>query len=329
MKCSSLIVAFSLFAFVSSITLECSYQLSADHLYTCINTNLKVKGSEVFDKVQGNHSLGHNEENVTAVYFLDSSLESFPQNVFSVFKNLSRVVIHGVNLVDQKHESNFFASGSFDKADILRTVVVNSVNVKNIHAKAFENAGNLFNLVLEACGIRHLDKESFLGLKKLQSLSLNHNLIKYLDPEIFKDLTNLHVLAVVGNGIKTITESLLLPLKNIQTISFVANKIEVIDKSAIESLKNLESLYLSDNICVNRNYGTAKTSLSSFDKDVLSCTASSKRKIKRLQVENDFLKGKAADAGIKYKVVEIKADNKTVDGDDDDDDDEDDDDDGE
>lgn len=306
MKIASVIFVLTFVAYARSISLECSYQVNADKFYTCINTNLKIEGNETIDEVRGNHLPEYDEKNVTAVCFLSSSMRRLPQNVFDAFPNLSRFVIHGLNLMGKFLDSNELRAGDFDGANQLHTIIINSVKISKIPSRLFENVGDLMNLMLESNGIRKLERGSFSGLKKLWKLSLNYNLIKSLDRDIFKDLESLETLTMVGNSIESISEAHFRPLKNILKISLISNKLEIIDKTAIKALSTLESFYLSGNICPNHNFGTDNADLSSFEAAAANCTKSRQNQIKKLTKENEFLRSKLLSTGFKYKVVEVK-----------------------
>jgi Leucine rich repeat len=272
MNISVVIFVFSFSAYVSSIKLECTFQINADKLYTCINTNLEIdENNEIVDEVQGNHLLEKEDSDVQAVYLLSSAMYRLP-NVFLAFPHLYRYVVHGLDVKGKYLDSKALVQGDFNEGRHLNSFIVTGVYIKQIRHRVFKGAENLKFLSIETCRVQHIEFEAFAGLKKLQSLSLSYNLIKSLDAEMFKDLENLEMLMFAGNLIKEISENLFVYLINIREISFINNKLEVVDKDSIEPLNNLEKFYLEHNICPNLSFGTMKTSLSSFETAAEDCT---------------------------------------------------------
>lgn len=86
-------------ATVSSITLECVFQVSARKLYACVNTNIDIPGNGIrIEDVSGVHEPDRDSDHVREIFFLSSAMRSLPQNVFEVFPYLSRYLVHGVDI---------------------------------------------------------------------------------------------------------------------------------------------------------------------------------------------------------------------------------------
>lgn len=293
MKFNSLPLILTLFTFVSSETLECAFQISAVKLYTCLNINLNIGENEIqLENVTGSHFVDKGNGDVRAVYFLSSKMVRLPQNLFTLLPELTRYVVHGLDVGGDHLNREGLIIGDFHGADKLKMITMTGFNLYNVRPRVFEGAENLDFLSLEACGIRKIDQDSFTDLKKLRSLSLNYNLLKSLHNEIFNQLENLRVLMVAGNFITTLHQSLFVHLIKLQKISFANNMLEVIDKNLTKPLTDLKQFFLDQNICVNKNFGVAKVPLSSFENLTQNCTEKKKLKdqIDELKSENEDLK---------------------------------------
>lgn len=271
MQLQSLILLVQLLSAVSSTNIHCSYQVTATGIYTCTNTNLEINENAVkLDKVVGDHKPGKTDNDVTGIYFLSSAMRSLPRNIFGIFPELQRYIVHGIDVQGKHLNRKSLVQGDFHGGEKLNVILITGVNLNAIRANVFEGADNLFLLSLEACGITNVDKDAFTGLSKLRSLSLNYNLLKSLPVETFKSLESLKFLLVVGNFIEKLHKQHFENLKSLQKVSFISNMLKVIDEDIIENLTELTSFYLERNLCVSLNFGLS-TKISEFKASVDKC----------------------------------------------------------
>lgn len=258
--------------FIKSEEMDCSFSISTDNLYTCLNLNLNIENNSVeVTIVNGEHLSGMSDDKVLVVYFLSSGMRNLPRGIFKVFKNLNKYIVSGLDTVEEYLNGDALIRGDFNGAKSLQALLFISVILENLRAKVFEGADNLIHLTLEACRITNIDKDAFLGLKKLQSLGMKFNYIAVLDPQTFSDLGELRHLLLSGNYLRKITREHFKGLRNMVRISIIGNMLEEIDQN-ITGLPNLEQFYLDQNICVDAHFGSDGIPFSKFKKEIARCS---------------------------------------------------------
>lgn len=286
------------FSSTLSTTIDCAFKTSSLRQYTCIDINLNIEDNNVkVTEATGDHSQGFDNGAVTAIYFLSPQMKSLPQNVFEVFPNLSRFVVHGFDVEGEHLDKNALINGDFFGAKTLSKIMINGVNLNVIRSDVFQGAENLDFLSIEASGITKVEKNAFKHMPELRSLSLNYNLLKSLRDDTFAPLVSLKILMVAGNFIHQLQKPLFENLEKLSKVSFISNRLEIIDPSIVDSLPALKYFYLDKNLCVNLNFGSLKTKLSEFKKLVANCTQekTSDNQIKTLQENNQNLLAQVKD----------------------------------
>lgn len=297
----------------SSVTLECSYQITAARSYVCINTNLIINENNVeVTEIAGVHLEGKSDHSVKAIYLLSSSMRRLPQNVYGLLPMVKRFIVQGMDVQGKHLDREALNKGDFEGAQSLNLISISGVNLHYVRPNVFQGADNLDFLSLEACGILNIDEKALEDLGKLRSLSLNYNLIKVLHKNTFKNLKRLKVLMVAGNFIERIHESHFSNLQSIRKISFISNQLKVIDKDLTRSLPKLEKLYLGRNICVDVTFGANRTSIEQFEDVVENCTDenSAENKLMKLSMENNRLREKAS--SLTKEIALLESDNKSL-----------------
>lgn len=267
-----LIVLYFCVKLISSEEIDCSFSISPDNMYTCLNLNLNIENNSVeISTVNGEHWSGMTNDKVLVVYFLSSDMRSLPRGIFNVFKNLNKYIVSGLDTVDEYLNGDALVQGDFHDAKSLQALLFISVILENLRARVFEGAENLLHLTLEACRITSIDKEAFAGLKKLQNLGMKFNFIAVLDPQTFSDLGELRDLLLSGNYLRKLTREHFRGLRNLVRISIIGNMLEEIDQN-ITGLPNLEEFYLDHNICVDAHFGSNGIPFSKFKKEIAGCS---------------------------------------------------------
>lgn len=289
MKLSFLLIV-CLCRFSTPLSLECSFAVTMDNFYSCINLNLRIdkNNMEVRD-VKGNHSLNKNDDNVAQLFLLSSGMKRLPRGIFKIFKNLKKYVVQGLDTVGEYLDNHALIKGDFYNAKNVATVLLMSVVLDQLRARAFEGAENMSYLTIEACRISSIDKEAFKGLKKLQSLGLKYNYITTLHPGTFSDLVELQHLLLSGNYLKKFTREHVKGLKELNRLSLIGNVLTEVDPDTIEGLGNLEHFYLDQNLCIDEHFGSDGVPFSKFNKHIKQCSkeASIERNIK---IKSDEIK---------------------------------------
>lgn len=292
MRASSLFLLFAAFHFATSnnLEIECSFAVTYDHQYTCTNHNLKIdKNRHEVKELKGHHMAGKSSDNVSVIYFLSSGMKRLPLGIFKLFTNLRKYVVHGLDTVGEYLDSEALIKGDFKGAQGLSTVLIMSVVIEHIRAKAFDGATNLFQLTLEACRISTIDKDAFKGLKKLRSLGLKYNYITVLNFATFSDQAELQHLLLSGNYLRTIAKAHFKSNKKLNRISLIGNMLYEVDPGIISGLKEIEHVYMDQNPCIDDHFGTDGLPFSKFEKLITSCSREAAQNIKS-RIQDDEIK---------------------------------------
>lgn len=285
---------FKLFLFLilsemtQSIVIDCQFGTTFDSLYTCTNLNLMIDKNNIeVTEATGQHKEGNDHSNVLALYFLSSGMKNLPRGVYKLFKNVKKVVVHGLDTVGEFLDNNALVRGDFQSAKSVNALLFMSVMLDELRAKVFEGAENLNYLTLEACRITTIDKDAFKGLKKLQSLGLKYNFITTLHPATFSELPELRHLLLSGNYLQILTKSHFKSLKKINRISVIGNLLTEVESNIVSDLKELENLYLDQNTCIDDHFGSDGVPFSKFQKLISVCSkeASREENLKKQVVE--------------------------------------------
>lgn len=260
----------------SSVSLDCSFALAIENLYTCINVNLRINRNSVELKdVRGTHLANKKEDDVESIFLLSSGMQRLPRGIFKMFKNLKKYVVQGLDTVDEYLDSNALIRGDFQGAKGVTTILLMSVVLDQLRARIFEGADDLSYLTIEACRITSIDKEAFKGLKKLRSLGLKYNYITTLNPGTFSELVELQHLLLSGNFLKRFRKEHLKGLKQLNRLSLIGNILTNVDHDLIDGLSDLEHLYLDQNLCIDEHFGSDGVPFSKFSKTIKSCSTES------------------------------------------------------
>lgn len=288
MKLSVAFLVFVSLNAVQSHRMNCVFTMTFDNLYSCTNHNLNIEKNAVeIKQIDGHHMDNKQNEDVSTIYFLSAGMKRLPRNIFKMFPNLSKYIVHGLDTVSDFLDSGALVRGDFWNGKSLRSVVFTSVVLEELRAKVFEGAEDLLYLTLEACHITVIEKNTFKGLTKLQSLGLKYNYITHLDVTTFADLGDLQHLLLSGNFLTTITRNHLKHLTNLSRLAMIGNLLIDVESNVIEDLKELEFLYLDQNVCIDEHFGTDGVPFSKFEKSIAKCSKneSTHASLKRKEIE--------------------------------------------
>lgn len=273
MKLSIVFLFFACLNVATSIKIDCVFTVTFDGLYSCTNHNLGIEENAVdITGVKGHHLAEKQNDDVMAIYFLSAGMKRLPRNVFNIFKNLDKYIVHGLDTVMDYLDSEALVRGDFSNANSLNSLYFTSVVLEQLRASVFEGAENLTYITLEACHITMIHKEAFKGLNKLESLGLKYNYLTTLEVETFSDLVGLQDLLLSGNFIRTITKDHLKSMRRLNRLAMIGNLLTDVDQNIVDGLKELEFLYLDQNVCIDEHFGTDGVSFSKFKKLIMSCS---------------------------------------------------------
>jgi Leucine-rich repeat (LRR) protein len=168
---------------------------------------------------------GYGPSDVDTCRFENSSIYSIPPEIFTTFSMLKELIMELSNIQE-------ILPDTFWNASQLSTLILRGNNLTRLPANTFVGATHLTYLLLSDNKISTIDKVAFAGLEGLYNLHLDGNLLTTLDPEIFTAFNRIYIL------------------------NLSRNKLNALSKSTFSSshLYGLKMLYLSGNVCVNRDF---------------------------------------------------------------------------
>lgn len=252
MKFLFVLLLFSGLSSVSSLTLECAFQINYENRYACLDVKLNIAENNMqLTNVSGNHLIGKTLKNVYFIGFQSSRMRYLPQNLFSFLENVRVYDVRGLQLVGHYLQRDALIRGDFIGGKSLHTIVIAGVNLNHLKPYVFEGADRLSSLWLQNNYIYTVDKHAFQTLSNLKSLTLNNNFIKFLDKDTFASLESLRVLMMMGNSLQEISSSLFVNLKHLYHVSFGYNDLEVIDDTILNEIPDIYNFGLTGNVCID------------------------------------------------------------------------------
>ena len=124
----------------------------------------------------------------------------------------------------------------------LKTLGINSYEIKTLTDKIFWDCVSLTNLALENCGIANISEDAFYGLTSLEVLNLTQNNIQELLEKVFWPLVSLRGVKLDQNPLKNISNTLF--DKNQQLIGLELNYANL---TTIPEVPTLQYLHIMGN----------------------------------------------------------------------------------
>ncbi|XP_014218318.1 toll-like receptor Tollo [Copidosoma floridanum] len=189
------------------------------------------------------------------LYLIQSSLEKFPKEAFSILGNLTTLSIRGHRI--EELPSDIFA-------DSLAALKVERFDFSNgkLNLLPIETFGPLKKLkILDLHGnqIQDLQRNQFKGLRDVETLDLSYNLIDKLDASYFYDLTKLGSCNISNNRITELKRGTFARNSLIKVLNLNNNKIQKLDSNTFRGMRLLRRLYLSNNRISEVSRGTFGT----------------------------------------------------------------------
>ena len=188
------------------------------------------------------------ENSVVQVSFINSWLHNVPNTIFSTFKNLQ--AFNGSHMALKE-----LTSLSFNKADYLQYIFLQSNHLTVIRDHVFVHCKNLKSLDLSKNRIKSISKNAFNSLEYLEQLNLSGNRIRKIEHNIFEPLISMEYIWLNYNQLQEMPSNFFTE-QNQKLISIYLNynKLTAISPYAFEKLNNLRFLFLKGNKCVNADF---------------------------------------------------------------------------
>lgn len=182
--------------------------------------------------------------------FENSSLNSIPIEIFSIFENLK-----SLDLDSQKIQK--IVPNSFANAKNLKYLNLNSNDIKMLETNSFIGCHSLEELHVSGTPLgSNIEQRAFNGLPKLEKLKLCCNGMSTIKENLFDKLTNLKTIELYTNQIQFVPENIFKFNLKLESIWLQYNQISSLSPKTFSKLVNLKSLYLYHNECVNEGWSS-------------------------------------------------------------------------
>lgn len=195
--------------------------------------------------IDGNHLNGRNDNDVSYLQAVSSTIHLIPNGLFKKFANLARLVLNDVginsfgqmngcklNYLDVERNAIFAVpSQAFVKCSAtLQLLSLANNKISEIDANAFSSLSNISRLFLDINEISTFPTTTFHPLIGLEVLTLSHNRLETISAEIFKTNIFMNILRLNNN------------------------RINAIQRGWHQSFRNLQQLSFADNDCISKDY---------------------------------------------------------------------------
>lgn len=206
----------------------------------------------------------------TSIYFLDlgfNQLEEINQQWLEPVRETLRLLDLNGNSIRN------LRNGAFGSLPNLGGLVLNG-NRFEADSSPFSGLENVTRLSLTNCGLRTINSQWFADIPRLTDLILDANAIASLPAGTFETLLNLEELRMEDNLLTSISsESFGDVVGNLRFLDFTHNVISSIDSRLLDQATNLERLFLSGNICVNRDFLDVASNVEEVRQELQECIA--------------------------------------------------------
>lgn len=223
------------------VDINCSFE-NRENYYSCYAQHLKIdKENSTIDSTNGDHVLGKNNNDVTALVVFKQSTKYLPNGISYTFPNLKKLVIENSNL-------------------------------KKIDQLGLEKLDKLTNLAIRGNKIE-IRSNSFEELPQLIDLDLSKNKIQKLPSKVFEKLGNLKNLDLSDNEITTLAFDVIPAKNNIENFNMQQNRLAKIDPRIFKRLFNVETINFINNRCIDGKANEHQDKIKLFGEIATSCSA--------------------------------------------------------
>lgn len=150
--------------FSSHHELFCRYFLNENRKYSCVLENVDF----VLESIGGDHYENFADENVTQVFFFNSTLSKIPQKIFNKFPNLELLSVANTQLT-------IIDDYTFGECGKVKKIDASNNNISKIIESSLKNCKDLETLDVSGNPIEVIDGEIFHYDKHLKQIILRKN----------------------------------------------------------------------------------------------------------------------------------------------------------
>ncbi|PVD18368.1 hypothetical protein C0Q70_20917 [Pomacea canaliculata] len=219
------------------------------------------------DYLQDIQYCGNNLENVVEMALNNDSLVSFPDQLKTIFPNLTSLEVNNNSLTSPiefpwkrgffrlprnlsrpaLHDDKYTYSGSLlvPPNTFRREFLLDWNRITNL--THFRFSSDFQYISLQWNRMRTIAEDTFRDVTSLQFLSLAHNELTSLPANLFASLTNLTRLDLQNNLLQSLPAGIFGNLRNLKQLNLESNRLAVLESGLFANLVRLEVLLLGKN----------------------------------------------------------------------------------
>lgn len=225
-------------------------------------------------RIYGRHEYGKKNIDVKKLdaSHKDNKLSLIPTTIFKIFSNLIEVRLKDCGLKKLTADSFKYCRsmqtirlGKDDityEADVfkqcrrLETLEFDESDLSNMNPNALGGLENLKVLIMNKCNLKEINPQLMSSLVNLEELHITGNPdLTEIPKNIIGKFLNLKVLNVSGNSISDLSNYFVEEKNDLEVADFSFNNISKIQRNLLEVWPNNAALNLSNNDCINKEFG--------------------------------------------------------------------------
>lgn len=209
--------------------------------YTCTVENQKVFDNSIVKFNIDDIEKGKSYNDVDCVEFFESEIDFLPEEIFSTFNFVSRIIFMNNNF--KQWQGAHLKGGK----NLIAFVIADN-SLESLENFSFKHSPKLQILALYNNSLVDIFPKAFNGLKDLKTLQLSDNKLNYLHENVFRDLESLNELDLFDNNLSLLQLNIFSGNKKLKTLRLDGNKITAIAGGVFERSSNIVSLNLTNNL---------------------------------------------------------------------------------
>lgn len=259
---------------VAEVRITCTFDMYGINVffgYTCLTSNITFDFSNPFYYIviDGEHTDGRTNDDVTQFAVANSALSSIPANIFQVFPNLEAIEGFQSGITS-------ITPPNFTFSRRLRGVFITFNNMPGLFASPFMTQGaTITHVSLYANQIQAIGGTFFNGLANLRYLSLANNNLQAIAPQVMTPLVNLREFLASSNALETLHARLFERNVHLEVIGLEYNNINAVGPNIFNDLPNLDYVGLSGNRCIDGYFDLQRTPIDDVNEALQECFVNS------------------------------------------------------
>lgn len=226
--------------FAAETRIACRYdRLITGRIYWCDLTVVNPSGRDDFERVEGNHLPGSNDDQVMYISSENQNTRVFPSVICNQFPSLQILDIINNNITE-------LSDHTFGRCRFLREIILMGGNIRRIPDRAFTGSPNLLQLYLDNNGIRTISGTAFAGTQ-IQLLDLSMNEIHEFIPATYAAIgASLRILRLTDNRLESLPENAFATLNHLEDLELNHNHFFTLPLHIFNPLINLRILQVAN-----------------------------------------------------------------------------------